>query len=89
MRGYHVKYKKYFDPWNIKFVDYGYKSCTLTDLKPFTLYWIDVVVVNDAGKGPPDYAIEKTLEGGKLSLLSILSRRAIVLLTYFLILIIS
>ena len=67
LRGYHVKYKKYFEPtWNIKFVDYGYTSCTLTDLKPFTLYWIDVVAVNDAGEGPPDYAIEKTLEGGTL-----------------------
>ena len=34
------------------------------DLKPFTLYWIDIVAVNEAGEGPPDYAIVKTLEGG-------------------------
>lgn len=90
LRGYHVKYKKYFETtWNIKFVDYGYTSCTLTDLKPFTLYWIDVVAVNDAGEGPPDYAIVKTLEGGKSTLFLIISRRAIVFLTHFLISIIS
>lgn len=77
LRGYHVKYKKYFEPtWNIKFVDYGYTSCILTDLKPFTLYWIDVVAVNDAGEGPPDYAIEKTLEGGTLTLLLIRSQKS-------------
>lgn len=64
--GYKVKYKKYFDPeWMTKIVGFGFKSCTLEGLQPFTLYWVDVLAFNDAGEGPPDYAIVKTLEGGK------------------------
>ena len=65
LRGYHVKYKKYFEKdWTVLFIDYGYLTCTLENLEPFTLYWIDVAAVNQFGEGPPDYAIVKTLEGG-------------------------
>ena len=65
LRGYHVKYKKYFEKdWTVRFVDYGYLTCTLENLEPFTLYWIDVAAMNQFGEGPPDYAIVKTLEGG-------------------------
>ena len=65
LRGYHVKYKKYFEKdWTVRFIDYGYLTCTLENLEPFTLYWIDVAAVNQFGEGPPDYAIVKTLEGG-------------------------
>ena len=65
LTGYHVKYKKYFDEdWKVRFIDYGYLTCTLENLEPFTLYWIDVAAVNQFGEGPPDYAIVKKLEGG-------------------------
>ena len=65
LKGYHVKYKKYFDEdWKVRFIDYGYLTCTLENLEPFTLYWIDVAAVNQFGEGPTDYAIVKTLEGG-------------------------
>ena len=66
LTGYKVRYKKYFDnQFNTKNVDFGFITIALTNLKPFTLYWLEISGYNSAGEGPADYSIIKTLEGGK------------------------
>ena len=37
---------------------------TLTGLKPYTLYWVEVAGYNLAGEGPPEYDILETQQGG-------------------------
>jgi len=64
LSGYKIRYRKYFDTaFQEKVVPFGYKLTTLEHLVPFTLYWIDILAFNIGGNGPPNYAIEKTLEG--------------------------
>ena len=65
LKGYKIKYKKYSEKkFMFKYVDYGFTTTTLYKLKPFTIYWIEVAGYNEAGVGPTDYSVVKTLEGG-------------------------
>ena len=50
--------------FTVKLIPSGYYSSTLTGLKPYTLYWVEVVGYNSAGEGPPEYDIEETQQGG-------------------------
>ena len=66
LTGYKVFYKKFFEQ---KFqptiiVPFGFKSITLEGLKPFTLYYIEILGFNVAGDGPPEFWVNKTLEDG-------------------------
>lgn len=63
--GYLIKYKAYLDTtFSEKRVFFGYRSSTITDLAPFTLYWVDLYGFNKGGISPPANVILKTLEGG-------------------------
>ena len=63
--GYKIKYKKFMEKnFTVKLIPSGYYSSTLTGLKPYTLYWVEVVGYNSAGEGPPEYDIEETQQGG-------------------------
>ncbi len=64
--GYKINYKKFTDTvFTEKLIHPGYQTSTLTDLKPYTLYWVEVVGYNSAGDGPPEYGVTKTKQGGK------------------------
>ena len=68
LTGYKVFYKKYHDPKFQKLiVPFGFTSVTIDGLKPFTLYYIEVLGFNTAGDGPPEYWVNKTLEDGTYS----------------------
>lgn len=65
LNGYLIKYKTYLDTtFSEKRVFFGYTSSTITDLEPFTLYWVDLYGFNEGGISPPANVILKTLEGG-------------------------
>ena len=72
LTGYKVFYKKFFDPtFNVEIVPFGFTSITLEGLKPFTLYYIEVLGYNTAGDGPPEFWVNKTLEDGKILIVTL------------------
>ena len=63
--GYRLRWKKYFSTvYQVKDIPYPVTSSTIKDLKPFTLYHIEVNGFNSGGEGPSEYAMVKTIEGG-------------------------
>ena len=64
--GYKIKYKKYTEKnFTVKTINPGFLSSTLTGLKPYTLYWIEVCGYNSAGDGPPEFDVKLTQQGGR------------------------
>lgn len=62
--GYRVRYKKYLEiTWHTKVVDLT--TTVLTELKPYTVYYIEVAGFNTAGEGPTEYSVCRTQEGGR------------------------
>ena len=66
LKGYIVKYKKFLETnFTVKKIHPGYQTTTLRGLKPYSLYWVEVVGYNSAGEGPPEFAVLETQQGGK------------------------
>ena len=66
LQGYILKYKIFTESdFTIKYIHPGYQTSTLTGLKPYTLYWVEVVGYNSAGEGPPEYDVRETQQGGE------------------------
>ncbi len=68
--GYKVKYRKYVIncvscKYVIETVPNGINEITLTDVRPFTLYEVEVEAYSGAGSGLPVAGVVKTPEGGK------------------------
>ena len=63
--GYKINYKKFTETvFQERLIHPGYVTSTLTGLKPYTIYWVEVLGFNSAGDGPPEYGITKTQQGG-------------------------
>ena len=65
LQGYRIKYKEFGKTvFMHKVIHPGYQASTLTELKPYTKYWVEVNGFNSAGDGPPEYTVATTLEAG-------------------------
>ena len=65
--GYRIRYKKYFEQdFKEKICPFGFTSIAVEDLKPFTMYYIEILGFNAAGDGPPEFQVLKTLEDGNV-----------------------
>ena len=64
--GYRIKYKPYHDStWIIKTVPKQYHDTSITGMKAFTLYVMEVEAYTGKGPGLPVAGVIKTPEGGK------------------------
>ncbi|XP_065669705.1 uncharacterized protein LOC105849170 isoform X5 [Hydra vulgaris] len=63
--GYRIKYKIYTKKEAYKVVEaqFGFNAFTIKNLKPFTLYLVEVYGYNANGDGPVQYSMCKTIEG--------------------------
>ena len=65
LKGYEIKYKKYFDKeYAIEYTESEISEKTISRLKGFSLYLFEVSAYTTTGKGPPVAGVIKTLEGG-------------------------
>ena len=66
LKGYKVKYKKYFNSeYEVVYTKGQTSEKTVTGLKGFTLYMFEISAFTTTGEGPPVPGVIKTLEGGK------------------------
>ncbi|XP_065669702.1 uncharacterized protein LOC105844513 isoform X3 [Hydra vulgaris] len=63
--GYRIRYKIYTKKEAYKVVEaqFGFNAFTIKNLKPFTLYLVEVYGYNANGDGPVQYTMCKTIEG--------------------------
>ena len=67
LKGYELKYKKYFDTvYDVEYTEGEISEKSISRLKGFTLYMFEVSAYTTTGKGPPAVEVIKTLEGGLL-----------------------
>ena len=63
--GYGIRYKKYYETtFEEIIVSAAVNEKTITGLKPFSLYWFELLGYTRAGGGPITVKTVKTLEGG-------------------------
>ncbi|XP_047125702.1 uncharacterized protein LOC101241605 isoform X1 [Hydra vulgaris] len=63
--GYKIKYKIYINSESFQMVEaqFGFNAFTIKNLRPFTLYLVEVYGYNVNGDGPAQYSMCKTVEG--------------------------
>ena len=65
--GYKIRYKVYLSSEPLKEVEAqnGFNAFVLKNLKPFTLYYVEVYGYNFFNSSPPIFSMCKTIEDGK------------------------
>ncbi|XP_065669709.1 uncharacterized protein LOC105850908 isoform X4 [Hydra vulgaris] len=63
--GYRIRYKIYTkkEPYQVIEAQFGFNAFTIKNLKPYTLYLVEVYGYNANGDGPVQYSMCKTIEG--------------------------